>query len=88
MDRWMIGYPGRGRFRQPGANCRGPCHYNRDRCVMDMQRLGNRTAGLRIGLRHIEIVPVRMNGTGVVVRVDLAPPDPGQKQAEQRNAEQ
>jgi hypothetical protein len=29
-----------------------------------------------------------MNGAGVVVREDLAPPDPGQQQAKQRNAEQ
>lgn len=88
MDPGMIGYPGRGRIRQPGANSRGSCHYNRDRCVMDMQRLGSRTARLRIGLGRIEIVPVRMSRSGVVVRVHLSLPDPGQEQAKQRNTQQ
>lgn len=88
MDRWIIGHPGRRRYRQPGANSRGPYHYNRGRCVMDMQRLRGRTAGLWIGPGRIVIVSVGMSGAGVVVRVDLALPDPGQEQAKQRDAEQ
>jgi hypothetical protein len=65
VDRWIIGHPGRGRARQPGANSRGPYHDNRDRCVMDMQRLRGRTAGLLIGLGRI--VSVRMSGAAVSV---------------------
>jgi hypothetical protein len=34
------------------------------------------------------MVFVRMSGAATVVRVDLALPDPGQEQAEQRNTEQ
>jgi hypothetical protein len=48
---------------------------------MDMQPLAARIVGRRIGPGRMVIVPVRMRGAGVVVRVDLALPEPGQKQA-------
>jgi hypothetical protein len=54
---------------------------------MEMQRLGRRTAGASDRVAQIDIVRVGMSRCAIVVGVDLSPPDPGQKQSKQRNAE-
>lgn len=71
---------------------RRPEHDDRDRCVMDVQRPGRRTFSRRVGFGLLMVVImvllVYVSSDGIVVRVYLPLPDPGQEQTYERSAEQ
>ena len=87
-DDWIVWNPGNRHIRPLVPGSGWPEHRDGARCVVEVQRIGVRIAGLRIGAGRVVVMRVRVSRAGTFMRVELSLPEPGEQQAQQRNAQQ